>query len=292
VGVAVLGAGGGQLAFRGADAALRAAKKAGKGCVRLADGYVSSTLGSGPDFDAVVAEGSVTIRVDVACDAHGRIELVHALPQWEHPLHGTVRGLEFWRAAERQGRAAELQRWLLRQACAEVAALPDERIAVAVSLPAGHVTPEGLAAEVAGALADSGLAPERLMLSFTEETLLTSSAALVPELEAVRRTGVRMCLDNYGMGHSLFALLARISLDVIRVDLAALAPRKETARALQVLGAITRTASSFDLITIAGGIGNPVLRDAALAAGVRLVHGPIQPHDLPVAAVAELLAAV
>jgi EAL domain-containing protein (putative c-di-GMP-specific phosphodiesterase class I) len=46
----------------------------------------------------------------------------------------------------------------------------------------------------------SGLDARRLALSITEETLLTSSPALVAELETARLAGVRLCLDNYGMG--------------------------------------------------------------------------------------------
>ena len=111
----------------------------------------------------------------------------------------------------------------------------------------------------------------------------------MPELEAARSTGVRLCLDNYGMGHSLFALLARISLDMVRVDLAALATRDDTGRALQVLAAIVRTTASFDLITIAGGVSTPEVRTSVLDAGVELLHGRLQPHDLPVDAVAALL---
>jgi EAL domain-containing protein (putative c-di-GMP-specific phosphodiesterase class I) len=205
-------------------------------------------------------------------------------------VHGTVRGQDLWGSAERQGRSAELQNWLLRAACREVAALADDRIAVAVSLPAGHVTADGLATEVATALAEAGLAPSRLVLSFTEETLLTSSAALVPELEAAHRTGVRLCLDNYGMGHSLFALLARVSLDVVRVDVAALAARDDTERALQVLASIVGSTSDFGLTAIAGGMSTADLAAAAFAAGVDLVHGRSQPHDLTAAALAELVA--
>jgi diguanylate cyclase (GGDEF)-like protein/PAS domain S-box-containing protein len=293
VGVAQLGAAGGQLAFREADEALRAAKRAGKGCVRVAHPEVSQ-MAVVPDADlaAVVDDGVLQIRLDAACDPDGRIVLLHAVPVWVHAEHGTVRGTELWTAAERQGRSAALQRWLLRQACLEIAGLDDDRIGVAVSLPAGHVTPDGLAAEIAEALADAGLHPSRLTISFTEETMLTSSAALVPELEAARGTGVRLCLDNYGMGHSLFALLARVSLDMVRVDLAALAGRDDTGRALQVLTAIVRTTNSFDLLTIAGGVSTPEVRESVLTAGVPLLHGRLQPHDLPVAAVAALLSGV
>jgi diguanylate cyclase (GGDEF)-like protein/PAS domain S-box-containing protein len=292
VGVTTLDAGGGQLAFREADAALRAAKQAGKGCVRLADQDVPSLVPDGLELATVMAEGVFTVRFDAACDADGRIDLVHGVPVWDHPVHGTVRGQDLWGAAERYGQSSDLQRWLLRRACLNVAGLPDERVAVVISLPAGHVTAEGLADQVADALAESGLAPSRLILSFTEETLLTSSAALVPELEAARRTGVRLCLDNYGMGHSLFALLARIPLDLVRVDVAALAARDDTDRALQVLASIVRSTSDFGLVAVAGGVRTPELSSAAFAVGADLVHGRCQPLDLAAADVAELLAAV
>ncbi|MCW2580653.1 MAG: hypothetical protein JWR82_2254 [Blastococcus sp.] len=291
VGVAALGAAGGQAAFREADTALRAAKQAGKGCVRTADAeVVDAAAVEGQQLDAVFAEGTFTLRLDAACAPDGRVELVHATPVWEHPEHGTVRRQELWAIAERHGRAADLQHWLLREATRTVAGLADPWIGVVVSLPAAHVTAEGLAAFTGTVLAESGLAPSRLILSLSEETLLTSSAALVPELEAVRRTGVRLCLDNYGMGHSLYALLARVPLDLVRVDLAALATRDDTDRAMQVLASIVATTAGFGLTAVAGGIATPELLDAAVAAGVQLVNGRALPHDLTVETLADLLA--
>jgi EAL domain-containing protein (putative c-di-GMP-specific phosphodiesterase class I) len=127
------------------------------------------------------------------------------------------------------------------------------------------------------------------MLSVTEETLLTSSAGLVPELETAHATGVQLCLDNYGMGHSLFALLARLSLDTVRVDLAALGARDDTERAVRVLSAIVRTASDFGLSTVAGGIATSELREAAVAAGVTYLNGRQLPLDLSAVDLAALL---
>jgi diguanylate cyclase (GGDEF)-like protein/PAS domain S-box-containing protein len=290
VGVAPLDISGGQQAFRKADAALRTAKQAGKGCVRIADSTPETQFGA-VDVPQAILEGRLFVRFDGALDVDGAIKIVHAVPAWDHPVYGSFRGQELWGATERHGRSAELQEWLLEQACAEVAALPDPDIVVAVSLPAGHVTAESLSAQVASALASSGLAPERLMLSVTEETLLTSSAGLVPELEAAHATGVQLCLDNYGMGHSLFALLARLSLDVVRVDLASLGTRDDTEQALRVLSAIVRTTSEFGLRTVAGGIATADLRAAAIAAGATYLHGRLLPLDLSAADVAALLTA-
>ena len=291
VGVAALGAPGGQVAFREADAALRAAKQAGKGCVRLAHEEQPATVTAESDLREALADGSVQLRLDTAYRPAGGIDLVHALPVWEHPVHGVVRGQELWGAAEQQGASAVLQHWLIRTACTEVAALPDDRISVAVSLPAGHVTTDGLAEQVADSLEKAGLPASRLILSITEETLLTSSAALVPALEATRSTGVRLCMDNYGMGQSLFALLARVPLDLVRVDVTALAGADDLDHARRVLTAIVGTTANFDVATIAGRVSTPELLEIVHDAGVALVHGRLLPHDLTVDAVAALLEA-
>jgi diguanylate cyclase (GGDEF)-like protein len=291
VGVAPLGAAGGQASFRAADEALRAAKAAGKGCVRLAD---DQTPPAGPvsvaDLDALATEGAFEVRVNATTTPDGRIAWLHAVPTWSHPDHPKARGSDLWSLAERQGKAGQLQTWLLHEACRVVAGLADERVGVTVSLPAGLATADGLASDVGDALSVAGLAADRLMLLFSEENLLTASAALVPELETVRRAGVRLCLDNYGMGRSLFALLARVPLDVVRVDVAALAARDGTERAVQVLSAILRTTKDFGITAIAGGINTPALHAAALASGVQLLAGRWQPTDLSTDDVAALVA--
>jgi predicted signal transduction protein with EAL and GGDEF domain len=290
VGVATLGAAGGQFVFRQADAALRAAKAAGKGCVRVADGAAVMSSGAAlADLETLTAEGNLRLRLDPAVDQGGRISVLHALPVFEHPERGPVMGQELWAGAERYGVSTRMQTWLLGEACAAAVRLGD--VSVAVSLPAGHVSAENLADEIAATLERTGLAPSRLMLSFTEETLLTASAALVPELEAARATGVRLCLDNFGMGHSLYAVLARIPLDLVRVDVTALAVRDDLDRALQVLAAIAHSATAFGIDVIAGGIGSADAFRAAGDAGVALLHGRHLPHDLTVETAAALLAA-
>jgi diguanylate cyclase (GGDEF)-like protein len=286
VGVATIDAGGGQLAFRSADAALRAAKQAGKGCVRVAGDERGPAPAGEADLTAALAAGSLGLRFDGVVDATGRLVLVHAVPVWEQPP-GALRGADLWSTAERQGCTPELLRWLLDGACAAVAGL-DDALSVAVSLPPGSIRPDGVADVVTGALDASGLPPARLLLSLTEETLLTSPTALAGELAAVRRTGVRLCLDNYGMGHSLFALLDRVMLDVVRVDLTSLTARGQEP-GLQVLSAIVRTSVEFEVAVIAGGVRTEELREAAIGVGAQLLHGRALPHGLSAADLADTL---
>ncbi|WP_448625873.1 diguanylate cyclase domain-containing protein [Geodermatophilus sp. URMC 64] len=288
VGVARIGVAGGQVAFREADTALRAAKRAGKGCVRVA-GESAVALDERLDLAAALAAGELELRYDAVTALDGRVAQVQARAVWLHPELGRIDGQDLWALAERQGLLLEVQRWGIRRASREIAAM-DGDVGLVLRLPASQLPGEVVITEIAAALDAAGLAPSRLTLTLTEETLLTSPAGLVPALETVRRSGVRLCLTGYGMGHSLFALLARVPLDAVRVDVATLAVRDDLPRALRVLAAIVRTTDAFGLTAVADGVDTVDARDGALAAGAQFVAGRVAPSDLTSAEVAALLA--
>ncbi|MCW2584039.1 MAG: hypothetical protein JWQ53_2829 [Klenkia sp.] len=289
VGVAQLHAGGGQLAFREADSALRAAKQAGKGCVRVwDDGRGAHSTDS--DVAAALTDGQVQLRYTLAGTADSPVLALHAVPVWVHRTAGVLPAAELWAAGGRQGQDAALQQWLMTTAAAEAATLPGDLV-LAVDLPAGHVLPELLVDDVRAALATSGLPAPRLSVAVTEEALAIAPATLPRALHELHRDGVRICLDDYGMGQTLYKHLSRIPLDAIRVDLSALGARGDEARALQVLAAITVTADTFGIITIVHGVEETPVRDAALAAGVRMVRSRATPQLVDIAAVRELLGA-
>nr|WP_246324342.1 diguanylate cyclase [Petropleomorpha daqingensis] len=290
VGVAALSSAGGQVAFREADDALRAAKQAGKGCVRVADRITHHT-DDGLDLAAALRNRELELRYDAVTAPDGRVTHVQARAVWIHPERGRIDGQDLWAVAEKQGLLLAVQRWGVRLATREVAAMDDE-LGLFLRLPSSQVPGDVMIAELTAALEASGLAPSRLTITLTEETLLTSPAGLLPALEQVRDRGVRLVLSDYGMGHSLFAMLARLPLDGVRVAVGALAGRDDDARALQVLSAIVRTTTSFGLTTIADGIDTPELRAGALAAGAEFVAGRVAPEDLRAVEVAALLPAV
>ncbi|MGY1856570.1 diguanylate cyclase domain-containing protein [Modestobacter sp. SYSU DS0290] len=288
VGLCRVHPGGGQLAFRQADAALRAAKQAGKGCWRVHSEDRVSLAAATSSVAAALADGDVQLRFDTIANGDtGVLAALHAQPVWVHPELGVLPAAELWAAAERQGQTAAMQRWLLTRACAEVAAL-DDQLLVAVDLPAGLVHAEELPDEVAAALAAAHLAPPRLTLFVTEDVLQTSSAALIPALHAVRRTGVRLGLDDYGMGSTLWSQLARLPLEVVMVDVRNLSAGADRDRTLEVLGAIGRSARSFDVSTVAKEITSPELLHELRVQGEVALAGPVLPSGLTAAQVAAL----
>jgi diguanylate cyclase (GGDEF)-like protein len=287
VGVAGVRPGGGQLAFREADDALRSAKQAGKGCWRVHTGNRLSLAAATSDVAVALADGDVQLRYDLIINGDTGIYVAaSAAPVWRHDELGMLPAADLWAAAERQGYTGLLQQWLLRRACAETAAFSDDLL-LCVDLPAGHVHADELPGEVAAALAEAGLPPARLTLTFSEEVLQTSSAALIPALHVVHEAGVRLALTDHGMGSTLWSQLARVPLDVVMVDVRDLAQPGDDERALRVLTAIYRSAATFGVRTVATRIASPQMFAAIHAQGLVAIGGPVLPSGLTAAQVAD-----
>jgi EAL domain-containing protein (putative c-di-GMP-specific phosphodiesterase class I) len=112
----------------------------------------------------------------------------------------------------------ELQRWVLHAATADVLTLPapgaDLRLGVNVSaqyLAAGTLVPD-----VASALRQSGLPPERLVVEIAESAL--SGERLHDDVTALRLMGVHLAVDDFGGGHSSLSGLGRLPVDVLKLD--------------------------------------------------------------------------
>jgi diguanylate cyclase (GGDEF)-like protein/PAS domain S-box-containing protein len=280
VGLCRVHPGGGQLAFRQADTALRSAKQAGKGCWRVHTDDRVARAAATSDIAAALADGEVQLRFDLIADsATGTTAAVHAEPVWVHGELGVLPAPELWAAAERQGQTAALQQWLLTRACTDVAGI-DDRLVVAVDLPAGLVHADELPGEVAAALATAGLAPRRLTLCFTEEVLQTSSAALIPALHTVKEAGVRLALDDYGMGSTMWAIQARVPLDAVVVDVRSLGSPADSRRTLQLLEAIARSGRIFGMYTVAKEITTGEMLSELRTQGLVALTGPVMPTGL------------
>ncbi len=271
VGIAEVRAGGGQLAFREADTALRAAKQAGKGCVRVwADG-----TGPAPTDESVaaaLAAGQVELRYNVAGRVGQPQRALHGEPFWRHPSGDLLPAAELWAAAGRQGQDGALQTWVLAESTRTAADLPGVPL-LAVDLPAGHVRAEHLVDDVRSALAASGF-PAR------------------PAVAGGHRGGDPHRRGRAGAGPARAARPGRADLpgrlrhgpDPVRPPGPAPARPASGSTSRPSAAAATprtpsrwssrswRSARSFGLLVVAHGVSPGPLLDAVLARGVHLVR--------------------
>jgi diguanylate cyclase (GGDEF)-like protein len=225
VGIAVLTAGDAERLLADADIALYAAKAQGKGRFRVFDVDMYAETMSRLQLQAELADaltgGQLQLAYQPIIDlVTGSVTGAEALIRWRHPERGVLTPDAFLPAAESMGLLVDFDRWVLREACAQLrrwrAGRPD--FAVSVNVSAGYLTSGGLAADVARTLADHGLPGKALTIEITESALVADLDAAARTLGELRAFGVRVALDDFGVGYSSLAYLRNLPVDVIKID--------------------------------------------------------------------------
>jgi len=140
-----------------------------------------------------------------------------ALLRWDHPQGGLILPTQFIEAAEASGQIVPVGAWVMHAACQE-AALWDNRLLVSVNVSAVQISAPGFVDMVCAALTDSGLSAARLEIEVTETALLEGSGGARGVLQTLRAMGIRIALDDFGMGHASFAYLLAFPFDKIKID--------------------------------------------------------------------------
>ena len=154
--------------------------------------------------------------------ADGRLIGAEALIRWAHPARGIVGPAEIIPAAESTGLIIAIGRWVIDEACRQMAQWQAAGPAGAprtinVNASARQLREPTFARDVAAALTEHDLAPHRLTIEITESTAV-GGGATADTLAELRALGVRIALDDFGTGQSTLTLLATCPVDQIKLD--------------------------------------------------------------------------
>ncbi|MCA0146475.1 bifunctional diguanylate cyclase/phosphodiesterase [Blastococcus sp. LR1] len=255
------GSGDAPAAVRQADLALRAAKAAGKRCVRSSGDAVDAAIGRrtrlARDLPAALAEGQLRVLYQPVVGVHDRRILgLEALVRWEHPLLGIVPPDEFIPLAEEDGLIVPLERWVLGVATRHAAVLLADGwdVQMGVNVSVRHLQAGCLAPDVAAALAAAQLPPGKLVLELTESVLLDTHDALLSDLETVRGMGVVLALDDFGRGWSSLAYLARLPVQVLKMDKEFIAGIETGPRGRALVASVVELGRTLGMDVVAEGV--------------------------------------
>ncbi|OIJ40220.1 diguanylate cyclase domain protein [Massilia timonae] len=185
--------------------------------------------------------------------AGNRISGYEALIRWRHPERGPIAPIDFIPIAEETGLIHELGARALNLACQEAATWTNGET-IAVNLSPIQFKSSELVSMVALALADSGLAAERLELEITESVLLDNSDGNIRTLKALKKLGVRISLDDFGTGYSSLSYLRSFPFDKIKIDKSFVQEIGQSREAMAIIRAITGLSSSLLIETTAEGV--------------------------------------
>lgn len=120
-------------------------------------------------------------------------------------------------AAEKTGKILDIDRWVIRESVALLERLP-HLPAIAVNISGRSFDEPTLPRYIAEQLSEQGVSPMRLMVELTETSAVSDLHDAQRFIEALRLTGCRVCLDDFGTGFSSFAYLKHLKVDILKID--------------------------------------------------------------------------
>jgi diguanylate cyclase (GGDEF)-like protein/PAS domain S-box-containing protein len=220
--------------------------------------------------------------------ATGVISGFEALLRWHHPLRGMVSPLEFIPLAEETGLIVPIGEWVLRQACAEAAAWPDD-LKVAVNLSPVQFKKGNLPQVVFATLASAGLPAGRLELEITESVFLAESKTNLATLHSLRALGVTIAMDDFGTGYSGLNYLRAFPFDKIKIDRSFISELGESGDCMAIMQAITTLGWSLGIPTLAEGVETKKQLEWLCKTGCTEMQGYLFSRPVPAVDIRKLL---
>ncbi|MFJ3482021.1 putative bifunctional diguanylate cyclase/phosphodiesterase [Pseudomonas sp. NPDC090202] len=187
----------------------------------------------------------------------GHVAKLEALVRWQHPTHGLLTPDRFITIAENNGLIAELDNWVLRQACRDLAALRDtgfDNIIIAVNCSALNLARAELLQEIEHALKQADVPGRRLELEVTENALMGNISATAELLNQIRKLGVSLSIDDFGTGYSSLAYLKRLPLDTVKIDRSFIIDVPNSPQDMEIVHAIIVMAHTLQLKVVTEGV--------------------------------------
>ena len=208
--------------LKSADLALYAGKTAGRKCIRFFTPELDEELQKRIAIeklirDAVTHERFVLHYQPLFEMAHKHLIGFEALLRLPAPDGTLIPPDEFIPLAEEMHLIDRIGAWVLRETC-RVAKTWPEPLTIAVNLSPAQFESGMVEAEVADALRESGLAPQRLELEITERLLLANTEAVIGTLGRLKQMGVSIVMDDFGTGYSSLSYLWKFPFDKIKID--------------------------------------------------------------------------
>ena len=262
--------------LRNADLALYKSKKAGRNCFNLYSPELKAEADQRDILEIELREAIWREEIEVFYQpvfelSTGRATSVEALARWRHKTRGLIPPAEFIPVAEEGGLIGELGNLVLATACRHAVMLPDD-IKVAVNLSALQFASGDLVDSVMVALANSGLAEARLELEITESVFLADSQENLKTLERLKRLGVSIALDDFGVGYSSLSYLTAFPFDKVKIDKSFI-DRIGRSETVAVLGSIVQLAKTLNLSIVAEGVETCEQVEKIRSLGIALGQG-------------------
>ncbi|MBU6491657.1 MAG: cyclic di-GMP phosphodiesterase [Burkholderiales bacterium] len=266
--------------IRSADTAMYVAKDAGKRTYRVfspdMNKKVAEYMWLDTNLRKALDEQQLVLYYQPAVSlATGVVHGVEALIRWKSPERGLIPPTEFIRYAEESGLIGPLGRWVMQAAANQAMRWKAKglNIRISINVSARQLCDTDIVNHFSHALDVAGLQPCLLDLELTESCFIEDEATAIGLIKKFRQLGAKVHLDDFGTGYSSLSQLARIPLDVIKLDRSFVAGIDANTKSQALVRSMAAIAQELRFAVIAEGVETRAEADFLKQVGVDYAQG-------------------
>ena len=235
-------------------------------------------------MEAIEAKQFVVYYQPLVDAAGRRLRSAEALVRWSHPTRGLLLPGAFIALAEQTGQIVAIGRWVLQQACIDMAQRwrqTGQAVSVAVNIsPLQFRRPEFIK-DVLAVLEISGLPPQLLELEVTEGVLLSGTDKAIAMLKSIRELGVQVAIDDFGTGFSSLSYLRQLPITKVKLDRSFITDITGDRGSAAIVQGVITMAHHLGLLVVAEGIETVEQQNYLAASDCDLLQGFLYSRPVP-----------
>jgi diguanylate cyclase (GGDEF)-like protein/PAS domain S-box-containing protein len=225
--------------------------------------------------------------------AQARVIGLEALIRWNHPTQGLISPDSFIPLAEEASMIIPISNWVLEAGCAQLARLRRQGfvdLKLGINLSPREFERSDLFERITSPLNNHGIPPEAIEIEITESLLMKDAEAVIAKVRQLRRTGMKISIDDFGTRYSSLNYLRRFSVSSLKIDQSFVRDIGLGHSSNAIIHAILGIARSFGLRVLAEGVETEVQKQALLELGCDEMQGFLFSRPLPAAQLEDFLA--
>jgi EAL domain-containing protein (putative c-di-GMP-specific phosphodiesterase class I) len=201
-----------------------------------------------------------------------------ALARWPHPKLGFLTPNQFIPLAEDTGMIIQLDRFMLREACRQMAEwhkslLFDPPLTISVNISGKHIVQPDLIETIVQILTETGLHPQFLKLEITENVILEDNQLTIEVFKELQKLGIQVQIDDFGVGYSSLNYLSQFPINALKIDRSFVRHMLDDNNQMEIVQAIVMLTQRLGVDVIAEGVESTGQMDILESIGCEFGQG-------------------
>ncbi|WP_240417742.1 EAL domain-containing protein [Paenibacillus periandrae] len=214
----------------------------------------------------------------------GVLEGMEALLRWNHPSLGAVPPAEFIPIAEETGVIMEIDKWVLKEVCAQLNRWHTASLvvpAIAVNLSARQFLAPDLATNIRDIVIETYCDPQQIVIEITESSSMHDMESVLHILSEIKSFGFQIAIDDFGKGYSALGYMKLFPIDILKIDKSFVQELTSDSKSLVITKAIIDMSHGMKLRVIAEGVETIEQMECLQTMKCDLVQGYVIDRPMP-----------